>query len=375
VPQDFDEVVKWYRLAAEQGEPFAQANLGTMYYKGQGVPQDNGEAAKWYLAAADQGHAQAQAKLGFMHYKGEGVARDHRESAKWYRKAAEQGNVFAQFVLGLMLDSGDGVPQDSHEAANWLRKAAEQGHAQAQTDLGAMYYKGAGVPQDSHEAAKWIRKAAEQGNAEAQFRLGAMYAMGTGVAQDQVAAYAWVTVSVTNGFVRAARLEENLYLRMTPDQIAAAAKLSEQIQATWEGSADIDLETYVEALDHHAHSHSFRPRAEWWSVICERLRYWYEISPHVSPEGSLDAASFDEGLSKECESETGHIQTLIIGKEGVLKGTFVLTMWAKTGKEHMQVLLDCDCPKEPLDDDRERNVRIIAYHLRTGIVFPEALKK
>ena len=45
VPQDDKEAVKWYRLAAEQGDAYAQSNLGVTYEKGQGVPQDHKEAA------------------------------------------------------------------------------------------------------------------------------------------------------------------------------------------------------------------------------------------------------------------------------------------------------------------------------------------
>ena len=41
VPQDYKTAVKWYTLAAEQGNAYAQNNLGTMYYQGEGVPQDN----------------------------------------------------------------------------------------------------------------------------------------------------------------------------------------------------------------------------------------------------------------------------------------------------------------------------------------------
>ncbi|HIF07390.1 MAG TPA: sel1 repeat family protein [Gemmatimonadetes bacterium] len=32
--------MRWWRLAAEQGEPLAQTNLGSMYYYGEGVPED-----------------------------------------------------------------------------------------------------------------------------------------------------------------------------------------------------------------------------------------------------------------------------------------------------------------------------------------------
>ena len=58
VPQDYAEAVKWYRKAADQGDAFAQYNLGVMYDNGEGVPQDQAEAVKWYRKAAEQGDAE-----------------------------------------------------------------------------------------------------------------------------------------------------------------------------------------------------------------------------------------------------------------------------------------------------------------------------
>ncbi|MFQ5672316.1 MAG: tetratricopeptide repeat protein, partial [Nitrospinales bacterium] len=40
VQKDYQQAVKWYRLAAEQGVAWAQFNLGLMYHEGQGVQQD-----------------------------------------------------------------------------------------------------------------------------------------------------------------------------------------------------------------------------------------------------------------------------------------------------------------------------------------------
>ena len=64
VPQDYAEAVKWYRLAAEQGNAKAQYNLAVMYDNGEGVPQDYAEAVKWYRLAAEQGDAKAQHSVG-----------------------------------------------------------------------------------------------------------------------------------------------------------------------------------------------------------------------------------------------------------------------------------------------------------------------
>lgn len=54
VPQDYAEAVKWYRLAAEQGDADAMNLLGGMYGTGKGVPQDYAEAHKWHNLAASR---------------------------------------------------------------------------------------------------------------------------------------------------------------------------------------------------------------------------------------------------------------------------------------------------------------------------------
>jgi TPR repeat protein len=55
--QDYAEALKWYRLAATQGDARSQSNLGIMYANGQGVPRDLSEALNWFRLAAAQGDA------------------------------------------------------------------------------------------------------------------------------------------------------------------------------------------------------------------------------------------------------------------------------------------------------------------------------
>jgi TPR repeat protein len=52
VPQDYEEAIKWYRKAADQGDASAQFNLGVSYEYGKGVPQDYVQAHKWANLAA-----------------------------------------------------------------------------------------------------------------------------------------------------------------------------------------------------------------------------------------------------------------------------------------------------------------------------------
>ena len=64
IEKDFEEAVKWYRKAAEQGFDIAQDSLGNCYYLGHGVDEDYVKAVKWYRKAAEQGLCTAQDSLG-----------------------------------------------------------------------------------------------------------------------------------------------------------------------------------------------------------------------------------------------------------------------------------------------------------------------
>ena len=59
VPQDDKEAVKWWKLSAEQGDAFAQFNLGLMYVNGQGVPQDYVLAHMWFNLSGSNGFKDA----------------------------------------------------------------------------------------------------------------------------------------------------------------------------------------------------------------------------------------------------------------------------------------------------------------------------
>jgi TPR repeat protein len=70
VAQNYAEALKWYRLAAEQGEAIAQYNLGYMYEYGRGVAKDYTQAMRWYRQAADQGLKPAIEGYNYLKSKG-----------------------------------------------------------------------------------------------------------------------------------------------------------------------------------------------------------------------------------------------------------------------------------------------------------------
>ena len=59
-----------------------------MYATGQGISQDYQEALKWYRKAAQQGFAKAQFNLGVTYFNGWGVSQDFIRAHMWYSVAA-----------------------------------------------------------------------------------------------------------------------------------------------------------------------------------------------------------------------------------------------------------------------------------------------
>ena len=159
---DFAKAISFWKPLAEDGNEFAQFDMGVLYATGQGAPKDDAEATRWFRLAAERGHREAQYNMGVAYEKAYGVAKDDAQAAAWYRKAADRGHMGAQYNLALLYDQGRGVAQDSAEAAGWYRKAADRGHAKAQYNLASLYAEGVGLPQDFQAAYLWFNLAASR---------------------------------------------------------------------------------------------------------------------------------------------------------------------------------------------------------------------
>ncbi len=127
---DYATALRVWKPLAEQGDAWAQINLGVLYEKGLGVAQNDIEAMHWYRLSARQGLPEAQNAIGLF-YEGGYVTGNDTDAAKWYRLGAEQGYADAQYNLGRMYYKGAGVPKDDVLAYMWLNLAAAQGHANA----------------------------------------------------------------------------------------------------------------------------------------------------------------------------------------------------------------------------------------------------
>ena len=121
LPKDINSL----KALAEQGNPIAQTELGTLYYSGgSGLKQDYKEAMKWFRKAAALGFPNAQHNIGYMYLKGHGVKMDYEETMKWTRRAADQGLSISQNFLGTMYFKGWGVPKNYILGYAWWEVAA-----------------------------------------------------------------------------------------------------------------------------------------------------------------------------------------------------------------------------------------------------------
>jgi TPR repeat protein len=81
-------------------------SLGNLFLKGDGVAQDYAEAVRFFRLAAAQGEQYAQLSLGRLFHHGVGVAKDRAEAIRWYRLAAAQGYPFFAEAAAALKDLG-----------------------------------------------------------------------------------------------------------------------------------------------------------------------------------------------------------------------------------------------------------------------------
>jgi len=93
LPRDLTQAEHWYREAAEQGEPFAQASLAILYGFGKGVTPDLVQAFMWYELATEHTTGGDKATIAEMRRRSrfrmtpQQIAEARRRAREWKPKA------------------------------------------------------------------------------------------------------------------------------------------------------------------------------------------------------------------------------------------------------------------------------------------------
>ncbi len=208
VGYNHSEALRWLRLAAEQKDPWAMADLAHAYDVGQ--PKDSEEVTSLLRLAVEQTYSEPSSQwqayrvpnlhstLGFRYLQGRGTEKNAFEAYVWFRLAEqiladcweELSFVTENLALAKSRLSAEEVLAAQAQVKQWHEKAppatrrcpemtaaaaklenlksqGQLGDTAAQIELGWMYYRGIGVWEDEDEQLAWWRKAAKQGNTKA----------------------------------------------------------------------------------------------------------------------------------------------------------------------------------------------------------------
>ena len=166
---------------AQAGDARRQYEMGNMAYSGEGMPQDREQAIEWWTLAAAQGHAGAQIALDVCAsaQKADEIA----ASIANIRLQAIDGDREAQILLAQSYEHGrHGLAVDGYMATLWRSRANER--RTAEVDIVTV-----------SDPLADMRARAEAGDVNAQRTLGDAYAHGMEVAQDRAESDRWYALA------------------------------------------------------------------------------------------------------------------------------------------------------------------------------------
>lgn len=277
IPRNDGRAAELFEKAAEKGHRRAQLNLGTLYFRGQGVPRDLIQARAWLEKAAADGDPYAHYALGrAMSESAPPAAADPARAADLFRRAAEKGHMLAALRYGMMLGEGVGIRKDvaaaQHwlamaqrngipegalaigdllartpatrdkaanaqmlkSAINWYEVAANAGVPSGQFKLANAYLAGSGVTRDPAQAQLWYSRAAQQGLPEAQQALGIMLLTGTAGVTDPVEAFKWLYLAERGGHPEARAVRDKVGDKVPDRERKKAEALAQAFKPTYE---------------------------------------------------------------------------------------------------------------------------------------------
>lgn len=87
-------LMQYMYCAEEENDPEAQYKLASMFYQGKNFKKpDFKRSVVYFSLAARNGYAPAQAKLGLLYWRGEGIEKDMNEAFKWLYLAQEPADL------------------------------------------------------------------------------------------------------------------------------------------------------------------------------------------------------------------------------------------------------------------------------------------
>jgi len=160
-----DQVFQFLLMQAQQGNPDAQANIGRMFYWGQGgVDRNIEEAFEMQHAAALQNHPEGLFDAGIMMLKGHGTEKNTTKAKQYLEKAAKAGHKGAPGTLGyLELNENGNVTG----AVHYFNQSHQMGDTDATHNLAIIQTFYEAFDPDPFYAHKMFKLASDRGHKDA----------------------------------------------------------------------------------------------------------------------------------------------------------------------------------------------------------------
>ncbi|MFK7946701.1 MAG: tetratricopeptide repeat protein [Saprospiraceae bacterium] len=140
--KDFNEAIKWYKIAFENGDYDAAVALSKIYTEGKGgIRIDSDKAIHLLETAIDSGSCSAIMKLADFYFQGDqGIPKDYKKGMAYIKKAADLGYRNAMYLLGLCYLNED-IVENVHKGNSfyWMEATAKAGEKKAMNLLADMY--------------------------------------------------------------------------------------------------------------------------------------------------------------------------------------------------------------------------------------------
>ena len=158
----YEEALRWYREAAEGGNPNDWFEVGFLYEEGKGTEQDMAYAVSCYQKelARDPDHTGANNYLGRAYFTGKGVPQDYAKAFRHLSIAHDKkGDTWGVFYLAKCCFYGLGTPQDYAKALRFLDKVDWQ-NREADYMRGVIFARGlGGAAADIPKGVAYLQKA------------------------------------------------------------------------------------------------------------------------------------------------------------------------------------------------------------------------
>ena len=253
VKQNFEKSFKYYEMAAQQNDPIATNNLGSLYFNGIGTKRDIKTALSLFERAADLGNDAAAVNLAFIYLTGGKKDKVRNKKAVELLKKASKENKIARFMLGYAYYRGFVVDQNMTEAYKLIKSAASEETKidEAQIILAQMYIRGQGTVQNFQSAIAAYRAAVEQGNIEACQKLANIYQEGKLTPANPVLAHTIYNIAASQGDELSAKKRDELGATMELESLQQAQTGAREFKANPSELTSYIRQTYGGNIRHY----------------------------------------------------------------------------------------------------------------------------